>query len=348
MAHLNEDGLRHLLELIKGKLGNINIADSLQKALEVIVTKDPRGHGIYTGKKYLLSEELQNQCEEDTKPTVDIPFYTDSFSVGSISFAANNGVPVQLFLSDSGSIRVNTPSQNSLGFCPGTLNVEILNNDEVIDEVSSDFIINPVTLHVEGVNYINSENSSVVGDSGAFIFLNTSDLGYRGQEIGQFSWVDLPENIEYVDGAFFMNCPLNHISIDSGNPRYMSTDPDSGSFLNCILDVENKRIVVGTSNFNAINYSHAYNNSEEWTLASGAFSRNESVNYITIPSYVKHIESAAFYNCPNLYQVSYQGTWDEFQNACGGDPYVAFQDDEGGRCIQIYTEGDGQYNDLYF
>jgi hypothetical protein len=194
----------------------------------------------------------------------------------------------------------------------------------VVEEVSSDFTINPITLHVEGVEYINSENPSVVGCYDSHIFLNTSDLGYRGQEIGRFSWIDLPANIDYVDGAFFMNCPLSDISIDSGNPRYISTDPDSGNSLNCILDIENKRIVVGSANFSADNYSHAYNNSEEWTLASGAFSRNESVNSITIPSYVKHIESSTFYNCPNLIQVIYHGTWDEFQNACGGDPYAAF------------------------
>jgi hypothetical protein len=79
--------------------------------------------------------------------------------------------------------------------------------------------------------------------------LNTSDLGYREQEIGRFSGADLPANIDYVEGFFFMNCPLENISIASGNPRYISTDPDSGSSLNCILDVENKRIVVGAANF---------------------------------------------------------------------------------------------------
>jgi hypothetical protein len=79
--------------------------------------------------------------------------------------------------------------------------------------------------------------------------LNTSDLGYRGQEIGRFSWVNLPANISYIGGEFFLNCPLSYISIDSGNPKYTSNDPDSGNSLNCILDVENKRIVVGTSDF---------------------------------------------------------------------------------------------------
>jgi hypothetical protein len=138
------------------------------------------------------------------------------------------------------------------------------------------------------------------------------------------------------------------LSVQDGNTKYTSKDPDSGTGLNCILDVENKRIVVGTSNFYAHYYTPAYNNSEEWTLASGAFSKNDAVNSIYIPSYVKHIESGAFYNCPNLNQVTYQGTWDEFQNACNGDPYTAFQYDEGGRCVQIYTEVDGQYNDLCF
>ena len=347
MAHLNEDGLRHLLKKLVSTFGTNDISNLVQKTLEIIVTKDPRGHGVYRGKKYLLPEELQNQYEAYTTPTVEMPFYTDPFTLGSVSFTSKDGVSVPLSLSESGSIITNTP-QDSLGFCSGTLNIEILSNDKIVEEVSSDFIINPITLSVEGVDYINSVNSSVVGNTNQHIFLNTSDLGYRGQEIGRFVGVDLPANIDYVDGAFFINCPLDHISIDSGNPRYISTDPDSGSSLNCIFDVENKRIVVGTSNFHAINYSHAYNNSEEWTLASGAFSRNEYVNSITIPSYVKHIESAAFYNCPNLDQVIYQGTWDEFQNACNGDPYVAFQYDEGWRCVQIYTEGDRQYNDLCF
>lgn len=347
MAHLNEDGLRHLLKKLVSTFGTNDIANSVQKALEIIVTKDPRGHGVYTGNKYLLPEEFQNQYEEYTTPTVEIPFYTDSYSIGSVSFTSNDGTYVPLYLSESGSIMTNTP-QDSLGFCPGTLNIEILNNGNVVEEVSSDFIINPITLHVEGTEYINSENTSVVGNNNQYIFLNTSDLGYRGQEIGRFQWVNLSANIDYVDGHFFMNCPLGNISIDSGNPRYISTDPVSGIALKCILDVENKRIVVGSAEFSAAQYWHAYNNSEEWTLASGAFSRNESVNNIRIPSYVKHIESGAFYNCPNLNQVTYQGTWDEFQNACGGDPYVAFQYDEGGRCVQIYTEGDGQYNDLCF
>jgi hypothetical protein len=53
---------------------------------------------------------------------------------------------------------------DSLGFCPGTLNIQLLSNDKVIEEVSSDFIINPITLYVEGIDYINSENSSVVGN----------------------------------------------------------------------------------------------------------------------------------------------------------------------------------------
>lgn len=347
MAHLNEDGLRHLLKKLVSTFGTNDISNSVQKALEIIVTKDPRGHGIYTGTTFLLSEELQNQYGLFTTPTVEIPFYTDSYSIGSMSFTSNDGESISLSLSESGLIMTDTP-YDSLGFCPGTLNIEILNNDKVVEEVSSDFIINPITLHVGGVEYINSENPSVVGNSGSFIFLNTSDLGYCGQELGRISWADLPANIDYVDGAFFMNCPLDHISIDGGNPRYISTDPDSGNSLKCILDVENKRIVVGSADFSADNYSYAYNNSEEWTLASGAFSRNESVNSITIPSYVKHIDSTAFYNCPNLSQVIYQGTWEEFQNACGGDPYAAFQYDEGGRCVQIYTEEDGQYNDLCF
>lgn len=347
MAHLNEDGVKHLLELIKGKLGNIDIAESLQKAIEVIVSKDPRGHGVYRGKKYLLPEEFQNQFGEFTTPAVEIPFYTDSFNIGSISFTSNDGESISLSLSESGSIMTNTP-QDDLGFCPGTLNIEILNNDKVVEEVSSDFIINPITLRIEGGEYINSENPSVVGHTDQYIFLNTFDLGYREQEIGRFSGADLPANIDYVEGFFFMNCPLYNISIASGNPRYISTDPDSGSSLDCILDVENKRIVVGAANFQASYYNHAYNNSEEWTLASGTFSRNEYVYNIYIPSYVKHIESSAFYNCPSLSYVAYQGTWDEFQNVCGGDPYVAFQYDEGGHCVQVYTEGDGQYNDLYF
>lgn len=347
MAHLNEDGLRHLLKKLVSTFGTNDISNSVQKAIEIIVTKDPRGHGVYTGKKYLLPEEFQNQYEEYTTPAIAIPFYTDSYSIGSVSFTSNDGKSVPLSLSESGSIMTNTP-QDSLGFCSGTLNIEILNNDKVVEEVSSDFTINPITLYVEGVDYINSENPSVVGHINQYIFLNTSDLGYRGQEIGRFSWVNLPANISYIGGEFFMNCPLNHISIDSGNPKYTSNDPDSGNSLNCILDVQDKRIIVGTSDFQASNYSHAYNNSEEWTLASGAFSRNDAVSSIYIPSYVKHIDSSAFYNCSNLNQVTYQGTWEEFQNACGGDPYAAFQYDEGGRGVQIYTEGDGQYNDLWF
>lgn len=347
MAHLNEDGLRHLLKKLVSTFGTNDISNSVQKAIEIIVTKDPKGHGVYTGKKYLLPEEFQNQYEIFATPTVEIPFYTDSFSIGAISFTSDDGVSVPLSLSESGSIMTNTP-QDSLGFCPGTLNIEILNNDKVVEEVSSDFTINPIILETSGTNYINSEHQDVIGAFNGNILLKTTDLGYRGQEIGRFSCVNLPANISYIGGEFFMNCPLNYISIDSGNPKYTSNDPDSGNSLNCILDVQDKRIIVGTSDFQANNYSHAYNNSEEWTLASGAFSRNESVNNIYIPSYIKHVESGAFYNCSNLNQVTYQGTWAEFQNACGGDPYAAFQYDEGGRGVQIYTEGDGQYNDLWF
>lgn len=346
MAHLNEDGLRHLLKKLVSTFGTNDISNSVQKAIEIIVTKDPRGHGVYKGKKYLLPEEFQNQYGEFTTPAIAIPFYTYSYSIGSVSFTSNDGTYVPLYLSESGSIMTNTP-QDSLGFCPGTLNIEILNNGNVVEEVSSDFTINPIILETQGTNYINSEHQDVIGVYSGAILLKTSDLGYRGQEIGRFSEVRLPANISYIGGEFFMNCPLSFISIDSGNPRYISTDPDSGNPLNGIFDVENKRIVVGTSHF-SVDYGPAYNNSEEWTLASGAFSRNEAVNNIFIPSYVKHIESSAFYNCPNLNQVTYQGTWDEFQNACNGDPYTAFQYDEGGRCVQIYTEGDGQYNDLCF
>lgn len=347
MAHLNEDGLRHLLKKLVSTFGTNDISNSVQKAIEVIVTKDPRGHGVYTGKKYLLPEELQNQYEEFTTPTVEIPFYADSFSIESIAFTSNNGASVPLSLSESGSIMTSTP-QNSLGFCPGTLNIKILNNGNVVEEVSSDFTINPIILEASNIRYINYEHEDVIGRIDSKILLKTSDLGFRGQEIGGFSEITLPSNISYIDGAFFRNCPLEYISINSGNSKYISTDPDSGNSLNCILDVENKYIVVGASNFSASNYSPAYNNSEEWTLASGAFSRNDYVYNIRIPSYVKHIESSAFYNCSNLNQVAYQGTWQEFQNACGGDPYVAFQYDEGGRCVQIYTEEDGQYNDLCF
>ena len=347
MAHLNEDGLKHLLEKLVSVFGTNDISNAVQKAVEVIVTKDPKGHGVYVGKKYLLPEELQNEYEAYATPAVEIPFYTDPFTIGSVSFTSKDGVSVPLSLSESGSIMTNNPQAN-LGFCPGTLNIEILNDGKVVEEVSSDFIINPIILRVDGTDYINSENPSVVGRYNQSIFLNTSDLGYRGQELGRFSEIYLPANIDHVDGAFFMNCPLRSISIDSGNSRYISTDPDSWNSLRCILDVENKRIVVGSASFSANNYNPAYNNSEEWTLTSRAFSKNDAVNSIYIPSYVKHIESSAFYNCPNLNYVTYQGTWAEFQNACGGDPYAAFQYDEGGRGVQVYTEGDGQYNDLWF
>jgi hypothetical protein len=97
-----------------------------------------------------------------------------------------------------------------------------------------------------------------------------------------------------------MNTNLYNISIADGNYRYISTDPETGSNINCILDLDNKLIVVGSANSNLSSYSAAYNNSEEWTLASGSFAKNHAVNSIYIPSYVKHIESTAFYNCPNL------------------------------------------------
>jgi hypothetical protein len=58
MAHLNEDGLKHLLEKLVSTFGTNDISNSVQKAIEIIVTKDPKGHGVYTGKKYLLPEEL--------------------------------------------------------------------------------------------------------------------------------------------------------------------------------------------------------------------------------------------------------------------------------------------------
>lgn len=347
MAHLNEDGLRHLLKKLVSTFGTNDISNSVQKTLEIIVTKDPRGHGVYTGGTCLLSEEHRSNYG-GTYPSVTIPFYTKPTHIGSLTFVSSEGTDIPMYMTESDGIMVST-NQDSLGFCPGTLSVQVLdNNNTVVEEVSSDFIINPITLNAEGIDYINSENPSVVGNFNQYIFLNTPDLGYRGQEIGRFAWVSLPANIDYVDGAFFMDCPLNGISIDSGNSRYTSIDPDSGNSLDCILDIQDKRIVVGTSSFQATNYTPAYNNSEEWTLASGAFSRNESVSYILIPSYVKYIESSAFYNCYNLNQVTYQGTWDEFQNACNGDPYVVFQYDEGGRCVSIYTEGDGQYNELCF
>jgi hypothetical protein len=109
MAHLNEDGLRHLLKKLVSTFGTNDISNSVQKALEIIVTKDPRGHGVYTGKKYLLPEEFQNQYGEYTTPSIEIPFYTDSFSIGSISFTSNDGVSIPLSLSESGSIMTSTP-----------------------------------------------------------------------------------------------------------------------------------------------------------------------------------------------------------------------------------------------
>jgi hypothetical protein len=109
MAHLNEDGLRHLLKKLVSTFGTNDISNSVQKAIEIIVTKDPRGHGVYTGKKYLLPEEIQNQYGEFTTPTVEIPFYTDSYNIGSVSFTSNDGTYVPLYLSESGSIMTNTP-----------------------------------------------------------------------------------------------------------------------------------------------------------------------------------------------------------------------------------------------
>ena len=109
MAHLNEDGLRHLLKKLVSTFGTNDISNSVQKAIEIIVTKDPRGHGIYTGLKYLLPEEFQNQYGIFATPTVEIPFYTDSYSIGSVSFTSNDGKSVSLSLSESGSIMTNTP-----------------------------------------------------------------------------------------------------------------------------------------------------------------------------------------------------------------------------------------------
>jgi hypothetical protein len=109
MAHLNEDGLRHLLKKLVSTFGTNDISNSVQKALEIIVTKDPRGHGVYTGEKYLLPEEFQNQYGEYTTPSIEIPFYIDSFSIGSISFTSNDGVSIPLSLSESGSIMTSTP-----------------------------------------------------------------------------------------------------------------------------------------------------------------------------------------------------------------------------------------------
>lgn len=347
MAHLNEDGLRHLLKKLVSTFGTNDISNSVQKALEIIVTKDPRGHGVYTGGTYLLSEEHRSNYG-GTYPSVTIPFYTKPTHIGSLTFVSSDGTNIPMYMTESDGIMVST-HQDSLGFCPGTLSVEVLDDSNtVVEEVSSDFIINPIILEASNINYINSEHQDVIGTVDGQILLKTSDLGYRGNELGEFSEVRLPSNITYVNGSFFMNTNLYNISIADGNSRYISTDPATGAHIDCILDLDNKLIVVGSANSNLSSYSAAYTNSDEWTLASGSFAKNHAVNSIYIPSYVKHIESTAFYNCPNLNQVTYQGTWDEFQNACNGDPYMAFQYDEGGRCVQIYTEGDGQYNDLCF
>jgi hypothetical protein len=107
MAHLNEDGLKHLLEKLVSTFGTNDISNSVQKAIEIIVTKDPRGHGVYTGGTCLLSEGRRSNYG-DTYPSVTIPFYTKPTHIGSLTFVSSDGTNIPMYMTESDGIMVST------------------------------------------------------------------------------------------------------------------------------------------------------------------------------------------------------------------------------------------------
>lgn len=350
MAHLNEDGLRHLLELIKGKLGEVELASYLTHAMTTIVNKDPDGHAIFQGDKFGFESVYVEGSDEE--PSVIIPFYNDPVQLDqTFTFYGDGGEEDNIYLILTNDNKWRFVSSLT-GYKKGILEADILSSTgDSLTTVQTEFTINPIITKVGAEDTVNLNHPNVLavrnwvaGAPEPCILLNSSefirtrDLTNESENLGSLSQVNIwsGEYITNIDGKFFNKCPLQSIVIYNNSKYSSSID---GYEYNLIFNTNSKEIIVGSCNADLSSLPDG----QPWTLKEYAFCANPSLTQINIASNVI-MKPNAFYDCIGLQYVYYDGSWDDFQfYACQGDPTARFYFSGDRPNITVYTN-DGEYN----
>lgn len=114
----------------------------------------------------------------------------------------------------------------------------------------------------------------------------------RGEALGGVIALHIPATM--VDFIGSSGSAQSQITVDPDNPVY-----DSRNNCNAIIHTATNRLVKGCSSTIIPNGIVA--------IKDHAFAGNEALTSITIPPSVRNIEGRAFYSCPNLTSVTFQG-----------------------------------------
>lgn len=107
--------------------------------------------------------------------------------------------------------------------------------------------------------------------------------------------VTIPASVESVFYTAFMGClNLEEIKVASGNSVYTVSG-------NCLIDKENKELVIGTSK------SVIPTDGSVTSIGDGAFYHRASLTKIVIPESVTKIGENAFYSCDSLQSIHVLG-----------------------------------------
>lgn len=141
-------------------------------------------------------------------------------------------------------------------------------------------------------------NKLVVGYYGAVLneedLVNVTSIGdYAFHEQG-LKEIHIPANITHIYPLAFIGNPVETITVAEGNTRYKSVD-------NCLIDTQEKRVVVGSKN------SVIPSDGTVTLIGEGAFRGNTAVESITIPATVG-VQTGCFEGCANLKTLTCNGS----------------------------------------
>ena len=149
------------------------------------------------------------------------------------------------------------------------------------------------------INYLNNCEYLPIGNNDYAIFLGVE----AGAKASVKSLVLSNSTVAIAYGALEGANNLEFISVESGNSKFVGIQ-------NCIIDTENKTLVLG------IQSSEIPNDNTVNTIAKYAFLNCISLKKIVVPSTIKEIEQEAFKGCTSLEEITvpFTGTYTDNAN----------------------------------
>ena len=198
---------------------------------------------------------------------------------------------------------VNTIDKFAFIGCPNIEKIEVEEgNENYYCPNDSNVIIDSNNILVLGCNNtIIPENVKVIGMSSFAYCSKIKKLSipknievierYAFENCYNLKELYIPKELNVISSFAFSGCSrLSKIVVDKENPRYDSRDNCNG-----IIESNSNTLVLGCKNTEFVDSINR--------IGEGAFSSNQSIGEVEIPSNIKVIDSSAFSECMNLSNI---------------------------------------------